>query len=86
MVFEDKLNKTIDIINKKIVKEKYYNCKIRIEGFDEDNCKYISNTFNTKSDLIKELKNTEFLNLIKYFKLNIIRDAFYINYSSSDED
>ena len=43
------------------------------------NCKYISNTFNTKSDLIKELKNTEFLNLIKYTN-NIICKNRGINY------
>jgi hypothetical protein len=82
----DKLKKTIEIINKKIVKEKYYNCKMKIEGYDEEDSLFIIGAFNTKSELIKHLQETDFLDLIKYFKLNIIRDAFNINYSSSDED
>ncbi len=78
--------KTIELIKKKLVKEKYYNCRIRIEGFNINN-ELISNYIcATKNDLIKYIENDEKINIVKYFKINIIRDSLYINYSSSDED
>jgi len=78
--------KTIELIKKKLVKDKYYNCRIRIEGFDSNNELLSNYICSTKNDLIKYIEKDEKINIVKYFKINIIRDSLFINYSSSDED
>tara|TARA_R110000744_G_scaffold38587_2_gene88264 strand:- start:231 stop:482 length:252 start_codon:yes stop_codon:yes gene_type:complete len=77
--------KTIELIKKKL-NDKYYNCRIRIEGFNSNNELLSNYICSTKNDLIKYIEKDEKINTVKYFKINIIRDSFFINYSSSDED